>query len=335
MGGAEQRAWAVRPKPHGTKRIDVFLEKGIVALGWPTVGDLTEEDRGGIKDRLRKEYPGKSGRSIGSSAGELHRFVNEIEKGDLVVAPDGGTLYVGRVTSKYTHEPDVAGGEYGTPEAGYPHQRSVDWVQDGTGVPRSLATGSLYSSLKSQLTVFELPLDDVADLADRIPSEGEGGPEGLQEDYLDRLQSRTLPGMNDSSFEDAVRIVLGRHFPGLSRQSTSSDQEGDTDLLTELPGEVTIRIQVKYYDPEKGAVKEGPVDQLAASMEPGDNGLVVTSGEIGEAAEQATMRIWKEEQKAVGLIDGEEFVELLFENLPEYTEEELHALALRRNLALP
>lgn len=335
MGEDSFRAWAVRPKPHGTKRMDEFLGEGIVAIGWPMLGDLSDSNRSDIKDRLRKAFPDKTERGIGAAAGQIDRLANEMEVGDLVVAPDGGTVFVGRIASEYRHDEDVAGGEYGTEDAGYPHQRRVDWLHEGQGIPRSLATGKLYDALKCRLTVFELPADDVEDLQDRAPVEDQGTLDDLQERYLDQLQGGRLPGMTSNSFEDAVRIVLSRHFPGLSRQATSSDDEGDTDLLTELPGNVTVRVQVKYYDPDRGAVGPDAVEQLADSMDPGDNGLLVTSGTIGDEAEARAQELWTGSNKEVHFIDGSEFVDLVFENLVEYDEEELNALALRRNVDLP
>ena len=35
-----KNAWLIRPMPDGKLRINEFREKGIIAIGWPGIGDL-------------------------------------------------------------------------------------------------------------------------------------------------------------------------------------------------------------------------------------------------------------------------------------------------------
>lgn len=61
----------------------------------------------------------------------------------------------------------------------------------------------------------------------------------------------------------------------------------------------------------------------------------MTSGEVGEQAEHRARGAWSKEQKQVSFIDGPGFVDLVFDNLAEYDDEELQALGLRREVDLP
>ena len=80
------RAWAVRPNPCHINRMHEFLAHGMVAIGWPGLGDLTGVDRDEIRRRLEPQpYTGGDPRKIGRQSGELDRFVNEMTAADFVV----------------------------------------------------------------------------------------------------------------------------------------------------------------------------------------------------------------------------------------------------------
>lgn len=313
-------AWVVRPKPHDINRLDEFLNQDIVAVGWPRMDDLRGCSKQDIKARLDEVY-GQSSHELGQNTGQIDRFVNEMSVGDLVVVPSGGNIYLGEITSKYNFVEKKA-----TEREGYPHQRDVDWYHNGAPIDRSSLPGKLYDTLKGRLTVFSASYSLVADLKDRdVAGEQEDPYAELQNTYLERLQAGELDGMIDSNFEEAAQLVLAEYYPSINNVSGLNDPEGDTDLLVESPGEVTIRVQVKYYYVDQGKLGAPPVRQLAASMDEGDDGIVLTSTEVGEEAKTAA----SESDYQIGFIDGEEFVELLFENLGGFDAEELNTLGLR------
>lgn len=60
-------------------------------------------------------------------------------------------------------------------------------------------------------------------------------------------------------------------------------------------------------------------------MEPGDNGIVVTSTETSEEAERTA----NQSDMKVEIIDGSEFTDLLFDNIEDLDSEELEMLGLQ------
>ena len=315
-------AWVVRPKPHGTNRLDEFLEDNFIAIGWPSVGNLTEDNKSDIRSRLHEEKDW-SNQKIGTALGQIDRFVNKIAVDDRVLVPAGGDIYVGKVTSGYRWDPDLR-----SDDEVYPHYRRVEWLFDGKAVSRSSLPGRLHDSLKGRLTVYSVDGERVEEMvnSELVVSERDRFGD-LQEEYLERLQDGDIPGINANSFEGSVvRTVLDNYFPSITREATTSDETGDTDLLAELPGEVTVRVQVKHFYPDKGTLGADAITQLAESMSPSDQGIIVTSTTVGEEAKKAA----DQSEHHISIIDGEEFVELLFEDLQSYTEEELYKLGLER-----
>lgn len=91
-------------------------------------------------------YPTRSVASVSAAAGNLHRFINRIEVGDLVVTPDGEDIYVGVITSQVRHDPD-------SEEA---HRRSTRWVHPHEPLERGELSDAARSKLRTMLTVADL-----------------------------------------------------------------------------------------------------------------------------------------------------------------------------------
>jgi len=310
-----ETAWVVRPYPHGIYRLKEFLMGNIVAIGWPGIGDLSScKSRDDIKERLTSHHEYSSPQSLGQEVGTIYRFILEMKEKDYVVVPDGPVVYMGEVLSNYIYDPTLD-----SDQEGYPHQRRVKWLHNKKAIRRNLLTGRVYDSLKGQQTVFTTYFEDIEDIIkNKKHYFTQQSNYDLKKEYLERLQAGLLKNVNSNTFEDAVCTLYSRFFPGLRRLATTNSREGDTDLLAELPGQVTVRIQVKHFYPEQGELGEWVVDQLAASMGSGDHGIIVTSGVISKAARDKAESIM---DKVITFIDGQEFVEHLFDevdSMPKY-----------------
>src|SRR5438105_15172293 len=84
----ETTIWGI----HGGKTGDadsLFLKKNCVAIGWAKIGDLSKiaPDRDSFKAVVAKTYPDAKPGAIPNNAGQLFRFVHEMQIGDLVAYP--------------------------------------------------------------------------------------------------------------------------------------------------------------------------------------------------------------------------------------------------------
>jgi predicted Mrr-cat superfamily restriction endonuclease len=123
--------WVVRPEPNFTNRLTIFLEKNIVAIGWPAVGDLScGQDRNFLASRLCQAYDhyrNSKKDDLAMAVGVLDRFVNQIKNGDFVLIPQNGDVFVGEVIGEYTFHPELSNDD---PESGYPHWRAVRFLKN-------------------------------------------------------------------------------------------------------------------------------------------------------------------------------------------------------------
>ena len=146
----EKQAWLVRPFPDGqTKCLDLFKSKGIVAIGWPNIGDLTGKSREELKMLLSGDPYNYSGLVLGNAYATIDILVNRMMPGDYLLIPDGDDIYFAVVDSDYHYDVTVD-----NDKEGYPHQRKVKNFT--ASHLRSELSKELRSSLKVHRTTADL-----------------------------------------------------------------------------------------------------------------------------------------------------------------------------------
>ncbi len=134
----------------------MVLRTGQVAVGWPSVGDLSQcRSRDDVLEVLLESTPEASDRTMTNHATQLWAFVARMRIGDLVVLPlkRQRAVAIGRISGRYRYTvangPDVR------------HARSVTWMR--TEVPRAAIGTDLLASLGAFTTICELRRNRAAD----------------------------------------------------------------------------------------------------------------------------------------------------------------------------
>jgi restriction system protein len=106
-------------------RGDTPIDLGYIAIGWHELGDVSKikATRQAFKEAYLAAIPGSKPGTIPVSAGQIFRFVHEMQIGDIVVYPSrhDRLVNIGRVTGPYEYVLD-ADGEY-------PHRRATEWLR--------------------------------------------------------------------------------------------------------------------------------------------------------------------------------------------------------------
>ncbi len=137
-------------------RNDVFdseLERdGFVSIGWDEVGDLSQSnlETAALVDELKKTHADASRGSLIAWAGVLRRFYEEIEVGDVVVAPydQSHRMRVGKITGDYFYD--------GT-QPQHRHRYPVEW--EVTDMLRDALPVETRNGLKSIQTLSRVRRD--------------------------------------------------------------------------------------------------------------------------------------------------------------------------------
>jgi len=146
-GEPSRRAWLIRGTEDNKSLVPDWLAGGYCSIGWLELGELPVDiDRAGLVERLRVAYPDAGDGGLRNSAGVILRFLQAMRPSDIVLAPNGADLYVGVIEDAVEYRP---GGIH-------PWRRGVDWANSDAPIARSNVSASLYSKLRTLLTLTDI-----------------------------------------------------------------------------------------------------------------------------------------------------------------------------------
>lgn len=305
------------------------MKHNYIALGWPETGDLglLTADREAFKKRLAEVYPKDKPGSIPVNAGQLFRFVYEMQAGDLVVYPSklSREIHIGQVVGPYQYKPSL--------NRDYPNVRPIKWLRK---LPRtSLTQGALYE-IGSAMSFFQIKnyADEIiAKLQDR---DGTPSPpvdddtvvlvaqdiEQTTSDFILKQLFRELKGHGLAGFVAHLLEKMGYHT-----RVSPPGPDGGIDIIAhkdELGFEPPIiKVQVKSGE---GNVALKDVQALSANVDsPSEYGLFVTISDFTNPASN-----FARGKSNLRLINGEELIGLLLEYYEELDSRYKSLIPLKR-----
>ena len=306
--------------------VSLFLSKNCVALGWHSMGDLSNlaPTRDAFKAAVAETYPNKKAGAVPNNAGQLFRFVHEMKVGDLVVFPNktDRKVHVGEVIGGYEYNPK--------PNPAYPNLRKVKWriTLDRT----AFSQGALYE-IGSALSLFQ-----VKTYADEFRAALEGkvvSPPASEDltipnvaadieettrDFVLKRLSQELKGLPLESFVKHLLECMGYQARLARKNEPSVDVIAHKDHLGIEPP--IIKVQVKSGD---GTITDKDVSALFGKLSPGEYGLFFTLGTYSPQC-----RNFEQSKANLRLIDGGEFVDLIFQHYEQFDSRYKSILPLRR-----
>src|SRR5438105_530186 len=98
--------WGTHPGVRGEAE-SLFLEQGLVALGWDAMGDLSAiaATREAFRKGLSDAYPDAKPGAVPVTSGQLYRFLHEIREGDLIAFSSSHDrhIHIGRISGPYRY----------------------------------------------------------------------------------------------------------------------------------------------------------------------------------------------------------------------------------------
>ncbi len=120
-GTVPDKAWLVKgANVEGVNLVPEWIEQGYVSIGWPELGKELPATRNELTELIRDTYPDDPPGAWYTAAGNLDRFVNQMQPGHLVLTVAGDALYVGRVVGDLAYESE------GLP--GAVRRRRIEWL---------------------------------------------------------------------------------------------------------------------------------------------------------------------------------------------------------------
>lgn len=305
----------------------LFLQSKVVALGWAKVGDLTRfgTDREALKSAVAAAYADRKPGAVPNYTGQLFRFANEVQPGDLLLYPSklDRLVHIGKVTGGYRFDPQLGGQ--------FPHHRPAEWLK---AVPRTHFTqGALYE-IGSAMTLFQ-----VRNYADEFRAALEEKPapppvakdetvalvvEDVEEttrDFVLKTLSQELKGHPLSGFVANLLETMEYHT-----RVSMPGPDGGVDIVAHR-GELgfeppIIKVQVKSGDAPAG---QQEVQALYGTLTSNENGLFVSLGGFSPQAQRFAAG-----KTNLRLVGGDVLVDLVLAHYEELDPRYKARLPLKR-----
>jgi len=322
----EQTVWCIHGGRVG-EADSLFLKHNVVALDYRGAGDLSvlAPNRDAFKDRILQVSPEIKPGALNNSAGQIFRFIHEMQVGDLVVYPSkiDRRMHIGRVEGPYVYVVEA--------EGAFPHRRAVRWLK---APPRtSFSQGALYET-GSALSFFQ-----IRNYADEFRAAPEGRPpalpvekdetvavvaENIEQTTHDFVLKQLAQELKGHPLAEFVAHLLGAM--GYRTRVSPEGPDGGVDILAhkdELGFEPPIiKVQVKSSE---GNIGEPIVAALNGIVAAGEFGLLVTLGSFTNQAKS-----FARSKSNLRLIDGEALVDLILAHYDQFDSRYKGLLPLKR-----
>lgn len=303
-----------------------FLKGGYVAIGWLPTNDLSEvKSRDFIYPLYKEEYPkDTSNVVIGQQVGQIARFLLEIKPGDYVITPAPNTeyIYYGIVQENPYFYGDKSDG------CPYSHRKKVAWHKEA--IQRNQFSVPFQNTIRSSLTVFYIShkknFFTTIGRPDLVPDV----EKKLEYDYYSSILNRILE-LDDQEFEILITHILNAlGFEGSEHKGRVGD--GGVDATGELNisnmAKIKLFVQAKRYRLGK-RISANTVKALRANIPSGGQGAFITTADYQKKAKEIAIELGF---PRIGLIDGEQLVDILAEHWVDIPAEFKDKLNLKTGL---
>lgn len=322
--------WMVRSASGGSLA-DEFVEKGLIAIGWNEIGDLSQfTSKAKIIAAVAAAWPDWPQGKVMGSASQLLRFRDELAIGDRVLTYDSGRriYHLGSIASIYQHSVDQI--------SGYANVRKVEWKAE---IDRDKLSVDSRNSLGSILTLFRVP-DLVAKEIDAI-AVGQQAKAALvkveeikedEEDLLERYRAEafeiTKDRVNRLKWDQMQELVAGLlRAMGYKTRIAPAGPDRGVDVLASPDGfgfeSPRIVVQVKHRANTTGAEE---IRSFLGGRHRDDKGLYVSTGGFTKDARYEAERA----NIPVMLLDIDDLVKAIFRNYESMDLESQKLLPLRK-----
>jgi restriction system protein len=303
-----------------------FIDGNYVAIGWFQNNDLSNiESREELYPLYRKEYPDDTSNVvIGQQVGQIARFLLDIKPGDYVITPAQNTeyIYYGVIEEDAYY---FTNGSDGCP---YTQRKKVKWNKNP--IQRSQFSVPFQNTIRSSLTVFS-----ISHKKNFFTTIGETGliPESEKKsefDYYTYVLNRILE-LDDKEFEILItHILTALGFEGSEHKGKVAD--GGVDATGELNvanmAKIKLFVQAKRY--KLGSrISSNVVKALRANIPAGGQGAFITTADFQKYAKEIAV---EPGFPRIGLINGNQLVDILTEHWSDISEEFKEKLNLKSGL---
>jgi len=317
--------WLVRAGRHGEQE-QWALQHNVITIGWNEFSDLS---RIKTKNELAKLYsrvnPTAKKMKAVNEVGQIWRFLQEIQKDDLVALPlkTQSAIVIGKVLGDY---------EYKELTANIKHTRQVEWLKT---IPRSTFDQDILYSFGAFMTVCRISRNDAENrIKNLLGQNGKEPPDVPLEEVIDieeyaRDQIVKFIGRKFKGHDLARLVEEILRAQGYVTKKSSPGPDGGVDILAAggLLGfdnpRICVQVKSSSYQTDVKILRElqGVMSKVRANQ-----GLLISWGGF-------TNRTIQEARDAffsIRLWDAGDLVNAIFKHYERFSDELKAELPLKR-----
>lgn len=326
MTSSSQTVWGIHAGATGDAD-KLFLQENFIAIGWTAMGDLgiLPANREAFKTKAAHIYTDKKPGAIPVTAGQLFRFVHEMQPSDIIVYPSQGDrqIHIGTVSGGYKYDPGV--------DPSYPNLRPVNWL--ATRPRTDFTQGALYE-VGSAMSLFKIKnysseyLAAIHGKTAAPPVENDETVThvaiDIEENTRDYILKRLSQELKGHPFAEFTAHLLGTM--GYRSRVSPPGPDGGIDIIAhrdELGFEPPIiKVQVKSAS---GVIGAPEVQALYGLVSDREFGLLVTLGTFTSQA-----KAFAASKTNLRLVSGIDLVDLALRHYEDFDARYKGLLPLKR-----
>ena len=316
------KVWVVRAD--GGQYTQACVDGGFTGIGWENVGDLTAvTDKAQLATLYADHpYPDEGKGTTDTNVSTIWRFRDAIKTGDWIITPakERRNLQYGKVVGEYRWVAEVG------QSSPYPHCKDVKWSTNV--LDRHTLSLAFQNTLGSAVTVFNVRHvnEFLEKIGEALPSPPNTAPPAEKAKPYELAIGQILT-LSPTDFEHLVGHLLTAI--GFDIEVTKAVADGGVDFWGTLnvsnAAQVNIAGQVKRYKRDS-KITARPIRDLRGRIPIGSQGTFVTTSDYTKDAR----RVAEEDGFArVGLINGEQLIDLLTQHWQDIPDEFQDALGLK------
>ncbi|HET8962672.1 MAG TPA: restriction endonuclease [Chitinophagales bacterium] len=301
------------------RHTQAFKDNGYVGIGWFDFlmeKGITREE---IKEHYFKKYPKDVPLRAGQNSGQVLRFVNGINVGDIVLTPySTNKLLVGEVISENYYEQDDS--------SPYGQRKKVNWFDQR--IDRYELSVPLQNTLRSSLTVYKV--NNGREILQGIGFAPKSEVVQQADINIYKIIKEKLLELAGFEFETFVSYLLRAigFEPTDERQGGVGDGGIDFEGILSIFGVASINLQVQVKAYSKKSISWQEVARFRGAMKRDFQGCFIT---LSDFQKKAIENANDEFKVPITLINGKKLIDIFIDKYDDiiYTlrEEENDDLA--------
>ncbi len=239
----EKNYWVIH-MGEANKFADYAYDKNLVAIGWNEIGgDLSEYWKLNKKEFFKeslpvieKAYPDHNTKAYSMIAGQLFRFYDLMQIGDIVIVPktQDGKIFIGSIESEYYYQQEI------TDDCHYHHRRNMKWLKT---IDVAETSQELRNSINAMMTIFGVNKysDEIetllakASAKENIESLETFGLESQLEDFIVENWDKLELGKNYEILKEDGELIGQQYITPVGRiDILAKSKDGKEWLVIEL-----------------------------------------------------------------------------------------------------